>query len=69
MHACIVLGVFLVLGDDMIGRSTESWFGIYALTPLSEVAKFNKVYPVGIFLSISALVSYLSSYILKKYSS
>lgn len=69
MNAIIVLGLFLVIGDDMIGRSTESWIGIYAFTPMSEVAKFNKVYPVGLFLSAAALISYALSYIFKKKSS
>lgn len=69
MHAMIVLWIFLVIGDDMIGKSTESRIGIYALTPVSEVAKFNKVYPVGLFLSCAALISYLASYIFKRHSS
>jgi len=46
MSGITVMGFFLVLGDDMIGISTESRMGIYALTPVSEVAKFNSVYPV-----------------------
>lgn len=69
MNAIIVLWIFLVIGDDMIGKSTESWLGIYAFTPMSEVAKFNKVYPVGLFLSGIALISYLISYIFKKKTS
>ncbi len=69
MSGIIPLGLFLVLGDDMIGRSTESWLGIYALTPVSEVAKFNSVFPVGLFLSIAAALALLSSLRWKKYSS
>ena len=69
MRAIIVLGIFLVIGDDMIGKTTESRLGIYALTPMSEVSKFNKVYPVGWFLSIAGFLSYLLSYVFKKNSS
>lgn len=68
MQSIIVLGIFLVLWDDMIGVSTESRIGIYALTPLSEVAKFNKVYPVWLFLSIAALLSFIISFFFKKRS-
>lgn len=68
MSGIFMMWWFLVLGDDMIGRSTESWLGIYALTPVSEVAKFNKVFPVGIFLSIAALLSLLASAWWKKYT-
>ncbi len=66
MQAIIILWIFLVLGDDMIGKSTESRMWIYAFTPLSEVSKFNKVLPVGLFLSIAALLSFGISFIFKK---
>lgn len=66
MQAIIILGIFLVIGDDMIGKSTESRMWIYAFTPLSEVSKFNKVLPVWLFLSISALISFLISFIFKE---
>jgi hypothetical protein len=37
------------------------------MTPFSEVAKFNQVYPVGLFVSLAALLSSLYSiFILRK---
>lgn len=65
MYAVIVLGIFLILGDDMIGLSTDTRLWIYALTPMSEVSKFNKVLPVWLFLSLAALLSLWLSYPLK----
>lgn len=58
MLGVVVLGIFLTLGDHMIGISTNSQWGIHALDPHSELNKFTAVLPVGIFLSIAALVSY-----------
>lgn len=66
MNGLIILGIFLVLGDNMIGISTERRIGIYAMTPFSEVAKFNQVYPVGFFVSISALIATLFSLFINK---
>lgn len=67
MNGLIIFWLFLVLGDDMIWSSTSNWLWIYAMTPFSEVAKFNQVYPVWLFVSISALlVSLYSIFILKK---
>ena len=68
MSGITVMGFFLVLGDDMIGISTESRMGIYALTPVSEVAKFNSVYPVWLFLSIASLLSLIISIWWKRYT-
>ena len=59
MVSLIVVGIFFVLGDHMIGNPTTSSIGVYALTPFSEVSKFTAVYPVGLFMSIWALFSYL----------
>jgi hypothetical protein len=66
-NGLIVFWIFLVLWDDMIGLSTTSRLWIYAMTPFSEVAKFNQVYPVGLFLSVMAIFTWLySSLILQK---
>jgi len=54
--ACIVLGVFFVLGDHFIGEPTDSFLAIQALSPESNLTKFNGVYPVWLFLSFWALV-------------
>jgi hypothetical protein len=67
MNWIIIFGIFLVLGDDMIWLSTDSRLWIYAMTPLSEVAKFSQVYPVWLFVSIIALLSSLITiFIFKK---
>jgi hypothetical protein len=67
MNGLIIFWLFLVLWDDMIWLSTTNRLWIYAMTPFSEVAKFNQVYPVGLFLSLAALLSSLYSiFILRK---
>jgi hypothetical protein len=55
-NATIVLGIFLTLGDTFIGKPTDSIFAIKPLHPESELTKFDGVYPVGLFLSIGALI-------------
>lgn len=66
MISLIVVGIFFVLGDHMIGIPTTSTLGVYALTPFSEVSKFTSVYPVWLFMSIAALVSYLITLLIFK---
>lgn len=66
MYSIIILGIFLVLGDDMIWLSTSNRLGIYSMTPYSEVTKFNQVLPVGLFLSIASLLALFSGKFLKK---
>ncbi|MDR2416062.1 MAG: hypothetical protein LBD75_05680 [Candidatus Peribacteria bacterium] len=55
-NAIIILGIFLTLGDTFIGKPTDSIFAIKTLHPESELTKFDGVYPIGLFLSIGALV-------------
>ena len=66
MVSLMVVGIFFVLGDHMIGLPTSSSLGIYALTPFSEVSKFTSVFPVGLFMSVAALLSYLITIIFLK---
>lgn len=55
---CIIpLGIFLLLGDNFIGLDTDSFLWIKSLHIESQRNKFNAVYPVGLFLSIVALLS------------
>lgn len=69
MSWIIVFWVLLVLGDDMIGISTTNFLWIYAMTPFSEVAKFNQVYPVWLFLSAAAGLSFVvSKFIFKRWT-
>lgn len=63
--ALIPLGIFFILWDNVIGLPTESFLGIKALHADSQLNKFNAVFPVGIFLSIGAIISVLVISILK----
>lgn len=65
MLGIVIFGIFLTLGDHMIGlpAAADHWLSVYALTPFSEVSKFTAVYPVGLFVSIVALLSYILSLI------
>jgi len=64
---CIVpLGIFLMLGDNFIGFSTDSIIGIKTLHFESQLNKFDAVYPIGLFLSIWSLLTALFILILKQ---
>ncbi len=63
----IPLGIFLLLGDDFIGITTQSWIGIQAFTDNSKLSKYSKVMPVGLFLSITWVISVVSTRIIKRY--
>lgn len=55
--ACIPLGFFLLLGDDFIGKENQyGLFSVSSLTPDSELSKYVKVYPLGLWLSLIWLV-------------
>ncbi len=56
INAIIVLGVFLVLGDNFIGKQYGGALSVRALIPESTLVKYGSVYPLGIFLSLGALV-------------
>lgn len=44
---CIVpLGIFLFLGDNFIGKGTDSFLGVQALHSESQRNKFDAVYPI-----------------------
>lgn len=54
---CIVpLGIFLLMGDNFIGKTTGSFLGMKTLHLESQRNKFDAVYPIGLFLSIGALL-------------
>lgn len=63
--AIIPLGIFLMLWDNFIGLPTDSFIGIKALHTESQLNKFSGVYPVGLFLSLGALISAFIVWILK----
>lgn len=53
---CIVpLGIFLLLGDNFIGKTTDSFLAIKSLHPESQWNKFDAIYPIWLFLSLGAL--------------
>lgn len=53
---CIVpLWIFLLLGDNFIGKTTDSFLAIKSLHIESQWNKFDAVYPIGLLLSIGAL--------------
>lgn len=63
-NGMIIMGIFLTLGDGFVGKPTASGFAIRALHPESALTKFDGVYPIGLFLSIGALlVSFLFNFI------
>ena len=64
-NALIILGIFLTLGDTFVGKPTESIIAIKALQEESGLTKFNGVYPIGLFLSIGALIIHVSITFLK----
>lgn len=63
--ATIPLWLFLLLGDDVIGKWTSWRIGVQALHIDSELNKFNAVYPVGLFIAIRGILSYAGTLIVK----
>ncbi len=55
----IPLGFFLLLGDNFIGKPTDSLIWIKTFFENSELIKYDRVYPVGFFVSIAGLFSFL----------
>ncbi len=54
---CIVpLGFFLLLGDNFIGKTTDSFLAMRSLHLESQWNKFDAVYPIWLLLSIGALI-------------
>lgn len=56
----IPLGLFLLLGDNFIGKSTDGPRGVQALHTESALNKFTSVYPIGLFVSIGMAVLYVA---------
>lgn len=64
--ALIPLWFFLLMGDNFIGITTNTWLGIKSLHSDSQRNKFNLIYPIGLFLSLWSLFIMLGLNILKK---
>lgn len=56
INAVIVLWLFLLLGDNFLGRAHEGWMSVKSMHLESKLNKYNGVYPLGIFLSLGALL-------------
>jgi prolipoprotein diacylglyceryltransferase len=67
-NALIILGIFLTLGDTFIGKPTDSIIAIKALQTESGLTKFDGVYPIGLFLSIGALLIHITITLYKIFS-
>lgn len=64
--ALVPAGFFLLLGDNFIGTVTDRWFGLTALHQESKRAKYwVSLMPLGLFLSLSSLVSFVVIQIIK----
>lgn len=55
----IPLWIFLLLGDHFIGKPIEDGWFVSAIDPTSKVAAYDKVIPLGLYLSCIAGVVYL----------
>lgn len=62
----VPLWLFLLMGDNFIGITTNSWLGIKSLHSDSQRNKFNLVYPIGLFLSLLSLFVVLFIKVIKK---
>lgn len=65
MVAMIPFWIFLLLWDSFIWSPTESGFHISALQPESKVATYDAVIPLGLYVSLSALILYVLTKIIR----
>jgi len=57
--ALIPLGIFLLLGDNFIGQTTNGSFFVSAIKEDSQVAAFDKVFPVGLLVSLWGVLGHI----------
>jgi len=62
----VPLWIFLMLGDNFIGKPNSWFFSLKPLTTESELNKFNGVYPIGLFMSVMSIFVVLLTYFIKK---
>lgn len=60
----VPLGLFLVLGDDFIGLPTDRAFWVSAFMQDSFITRFSWVYPVGLFVSLIWIFSFIMVFFL-----
>ncbi len=59
--ALVPLGLGLLMGDTLIGMPTESRIGVESLRPdISARSTYAKVYPIGLFIAIIGLVTFIA---------
>lgn len=62
----IPLWLFLVFGDNFIGKPSSNIFSLKPLTTESELNKFDGVYPIWIFVSLVSILAVLLVFFLKR---
>ncbi|MBS8122258.1 hypothetical protein [Candidatus Vampirococcus lugosii] len=67
----VPFGIFLLLGDNFIGRPTSSVFGVSTFLQDSVLYNYDMVYPVGLFLSLLGIsifiIGLILNYIFRRY--
>jgi len=58
----VPLGFFLLLWDNFIWKSTDSFLWVSAFMEDSDLFKYTKVYPVWIFLSLIWIAAFISTF-------
>ena len=56
LYLSFVLGIGLLLGDNFVGKPYDWAVGVRALIAESSLVKYGTVYPIGLFLSLGALI-------------
>lgn len=64
--AMIPLGIFLLMGDSFLWKPYNGVLSIKTLHPESVLNKFQGVYPIGIFISLSSIISLILFALLKR---
>jgi len=65
MRACIPLGLFLLLGDNFIGQPSEANIVVSSFHPDSNMARYDTVIPLGMYLSLISLLLLMITKILR----
>ncbi len=66
--ALIPLGLFLLLWDTFIGKTTDAWYGVVALLNDSARTNFGRVVPLWILVSILGFLTYIGVWLAHKFS-
>ena len=64
--ASLPLWICLLLGDHFIWRPVDTWRYLSAIDPLSKMAVYDKVVPIGIYLSVWSWIIYILIALLHK---